>query len=332
MKVSVCIPTYRQIEYLRETLRSLYVQDFTDYEVIVSDDSPDDSVRDLLYEFSFVNRIQYVRNKQPLGSPENWNAAIRLARGEYIKILHHDDQLIGTSSLKRFMQLLDDNPESDFGFSATLVNHIDTGLQRVHCATDKQLADLAADPSSLFVGNCIGAPSVTIFRRSAALEYDQRMKWLVDIDHYYRILMLNRQFAFTNEVLIKTPTSATHQVTEVCRNNGEIELAEAMMMFEKFSQQQRQNPLVKQGWMIFFRRFKMRKLTDFARFGLPVPQECGTDGYFTTLLRQPYTIWHLLLDPTLLARKIFYRLYPSVPSPIRSVLKTLHSFLASRKN
>lgn len=325
MKVSVCIPAYRQIEYLRQTLQSLTEQDFTDYEVIVSDDSPDESVRDLVAEFSFGERLRYVRNTPPLGSPENWNAAVRLAKGEYVKILHHDDQLISPDALRKFVQLLDENPDSDFGFSATMVDHVDTGIQRVHCPTSKQLADLAADPSSLFVGNCIGAPSVTIYRRSASVEYDSRMKWLVDIDHYYRVLVRNGRFAFTPDVLVRTPTSANHQVTEVCRNNGQIELAEAMLLFEKFTPQQRQNPLVKQGWMILFRRFRLRKLADFKRYGLPVPQdEDVADGYFTVLLKQPYTIWHLMMDPLLLAKKIFYFLYPHVPVSIRRLIKGLH--------
>lgn len=333
MKVSICIPAYRQIDYLRETLQSLLVQDFTDYEVIVSDDSPDDSVRNLLAEFPFGERLRYVQNTPSLGSPKNWNAAVRLAQGEYVKILHHDDHFIRTDALRLFVQLLDDNPEVDFGFSATMVNHIDTGLQRLHCPTSKQLADLAADPSSLFVGNCIGAPSVTICRRSANLDYDRRMKWLVDIDYYYRVLMRNGRFAFTPEALVTTPTNAGHQVTEICRDDGEIELSEAMLMFEKFTPQQRENPLVKQGWMILFRRFRMRKLNDFARYGLPVPQEeAGKDGYFTVLLKRPYTIWHLLMDPPLLARKSFYRLYPHVPGPIRRTLKNVYSRIGQGKS
>ena len=147
------------------------------------------------------------------------------------------------------------------------------------------------------------------------------MKWLVDIDYYYRMLTNNPRFAHTSEALITTPTNAGHQVTEVCRDNGRVELGEAMLMFDKFSAQQRLNPLVMQGWMILFRRFRMRKLEDFARYGLPVPEEAGKDGYFTVLLKKNYTIWHLLLDPKLLSKKIFYRLYPYVPALIRQFIK-----------
>ncbi len=326
MKVSICIPAYRQVEYLSETLQSLLTQDFQDFEVIVTDDSPDDSVRDLLARFDFDERLHYVHNSPALGSPENWNAALRLAQGEYVKILHHDDHFIRPDALRLFVKLLDDAPHADFGFCATLVNHVDVGIQRIHCASNRQLADLAKDPASLFVGNCIGAPSATICRRSASLDYDRRMKWLVDIDYYYRMLMNNGRFVCTTEALIATPTNAGHQVTESCRDNGVVELGEAMLLFEKFSSKQRENPLVKQGWMILFRRFKMRKLDDFSRYGLQVPLENSEkDGYFTALLRHPYTIWHLLMDPKILAKKTFYRLYPYVPTPIRNMLKILYS-------
>lgn len=328
MKVSICIPAYCQVEYLRETLKSIANQDFQDFELIVSDDSPDNSVRDLLSEFDFDSRLRYVKNHSALGSPENWNSALRLARGEYVKIMHHDDHFIRADALSLFVKLLDDNADADFAFCATIVNHVDAGMKRVHFATERQLADLAEDPASIFVGNCIGAPSATICRRSASLEYDRQMKWLVDIDYYFRMLMNNRIFACTAEPLITTPTNAGHQVTEICRNDGPIELGEAMRLFDKFSVLQRENPLVKQGWTILFRRYGMRSLNDFSRYGLQAPNEDPSqDGYFTTLLKQPYTIWHLIMDPKLLAKKILYRIYPHVPGFVRFLLKRAFNLL-----
>lgn len=318
MKVSVCIPAYRQIEFLRATLRSLVDQDFEDYEVIVSDDSPDDSVRKLLNEFNFGDRLRYVHNEVALGSPENWNAAIRLARGDYVKIQHHDDRFTRPDALRRFVALLDNHPEADFGFAASLVEHVDSGLERVHRPTEWQLNALRDDPASIFYGNCVGAPSATICRNGLGLEYDQRMKWLVDIDYYFRILMRNRQFAYTPEVLIGTPTNATHQVTEICRDDALVEIGEAMLLYEKFTPVQRRNDFVQRGWRYLFRRFRMRKLRDFGRIGLPVPAE---KEYFEYLLKQPLTRWELLLHPKLLAQKIFYRLYPYVPKSIRQLLK-----------
>lgn len=320
MKVSICIPAYKQVEFLRETLRSVGAQDFSDYEVIITDDSPDSSVRDLLTEFSFGEKLRYVDNSPALGSPLNWNAAVALARGEYVKILHHDDHFIRPDALRLFVKLLDENPDADFGFCATLVNHVDSGLRRVHCPTEKQLGDLRADPASLFIGNCIGAPSATISRRSANLDYDGRMKWLVDVDYYFRMLVQNRKFAFTSEALISTPTNATHQVTEICRDDIRVELSEAMLLFERFDAKQRENPLVKSGWMNLFRRFKIRRLGQLSAYEIPIS---GDRTYFLPLMRR--SRWSLVLDPRLTLRKIFYRLYPHIPAPFRQFLKSVYS-------
>lgn len=321
MKVSICIPTYLQVEYLRETLCSVLSQDFQDFEVIITDDSPDNSVRDLLNTFDFGSRLRYVRNSPVLGSPENWNAALRLAQGDYVKIMHHDDHFIRSDALRLFVKMLDDNPRADFGFCATQVNHIDIGVQRIHCASDRQVDDLAEDPASLFLGNCIGAPSVTICRRSASLEYDPQMKWLVDIDYYYRMLINNRHFACTTEVLVSTPTNVGHQVTEICRDNGVVELGEAMLLFEKFSLQQRENPLVKQGWMILFRRFRIRKLNDFLRYGLIPPiEDSAKDGYFTILLRRHHGIGYLLF----LSKQVIMKILSCLPSKVKQALKRIY--------
>ena len=42
--VSICVPTYRQVKFLRQTLHSILAQDYSQYEVVVTDDAPDDCV------------------------------------------------------------------------------------------------------------------------------------------------------------------------------------------------------------------------------------------------------------------------------------------------
>ena len=232
-KVSICIPTYRQVDFLRQTLNSVAAQKFADYEIIISDDSPDDSVRDLISEFNFGEKLHYYRNEKSLGSPENWNAAIRKANGEYIKILHHDDMLAHPDALEAFVGLLDNNPDANFGFCASRIEDAVSESVRESRPTDKQLHMLRATPEKLFLGNCIGAPSATICRREAAIDYDNRMKWLVDIDFYIRILRQGKDFSYSPEVLIVTPTNAGHQVTEICNTDAETELYEYSLLYLK---------------------------------------------------------------------------------------------------
>ena len=44
VKVSICVPAYKNPVGVERLLESVKVQSFTDYEVVVTDDSPDGSV------------------------------------------------------------------------------------------------------------------------------------------------------------------------------------------------------------------------------------------------------------------------------------------------
>lgn len=45
--ISICIPAYKNTDYLSVLLQSVAVQTFRDFEVVVSDDSPTDEVETL---------------------------------------------------------------------------------------------------------------------------------------------------------------------------------------------------------------------------------------------------------------------------------------------
>ena len=74
--LSICIPAYKRIDYLKRLLLSIERQSYKNFEVIVSDDSDDNSVYNLLQTFNKLVSIQYFKNTPSLGTPANWNSAI----------------------------------------------------------------------------------------------------------------------------------------------------------------------------------------------------------------------------------------------------------------
>src|SRR5688572_6037089 len=109
-KVSICIPAYKNASALAKCLNSILCQSFSDFEIIITDDTRDDTIKNLVQNIDFGNKkFIYKHNPVQLGSPENWNAAIKLAGGEYIKVLHHDDWFTDEHSLKVFVDLLENN-------------------------------------------------------------------------------------------------------------------------------------------------------------------------------------------------------------------------------
>jgi len=231
--VSICIPAYEQTEYLRVVLDSVAKQRYDDYEVILTDDSINNSVEDLVAGHALRPRIRYVRNATRRGSPGNWNACVALAQGALIKIIHHDDWLADEESLGAFVRMMQANPTADFGFCATRIVRADGRLRRTNRPSLRWLAALEREPELLFIANQIGAPSATIYRSSRGVQFDERLKWLVDVDFYIRMLRTNRRLAFCERTLICTPTGIEHQVTEESLGNAQVELQESIIVFEK---------------------------------------------------------------------------------------------------
>jgi glycosyltransferase involved in cell wall biosynthesis len=258
IKVSICIPTYHQVEYLKKTLDSIQSQDFDNYEIIISDDSRDSLVENLILTYPSSFPLRYFKNEQQLGSPQNWNKAISHARGEYIKLLHHDDWFTRKNSLSLFVKMLDENLYANFGFSATLVYDTKNNTQRIHRATKTQINKLKKKPEILFLGNIIGAPSATIYRHTIKDDYNSKLTWLVDLDFYIRILRENQQFSFCSDPLISTSDGAEHQITQSCISNPEIDLFEHIYLYNRLSKPNKYSFEYLYFLLSLFKKYKIR--------------------------------------------------------------------------
>lgn len=92
--VSFCIATYKRTEILAETLRSIQKQEFQNFEVVVSDNDPEQTSRSVVENFG-DNRFKYYYNKINVGMVKNFNLALSHATGEYVVMLADDDPPYG---------------------------------------------------------------------------------------------------------------------------------------------------------------------------------------------------------------------------------------------
>lgn len=224
-KVSICIPTYNNVDEAKRLLESISCQEYKDYEVNISDDSTNDEIEQLM---ACYPHVRYVHNEKPLGHIFNWNAAIRMAEGEYIKIMFSDDWFTDHYSLGCFAAMLDDNPQAVLAFSGSRQVMLDgrntDGMRHVaqenyrdaydRWAPEEYVDRLKKDYRTLFVSNQIGAPSAVIYRQgdSPAL-FDEKSNWASDVFLYFELLQGNRQFVYTEQPLVSIGVHA-HQYTE----------------------------------------------------------------------------------------------------------------------
>ena len=91
-RVSVCIPAYQAQDLIRAAVVSALRQTDDDLEVVVVDNASSDATVDRLRGIDDP-RLRVFRNTRNIGAFRNFNRAIALSRGRYIKLLCADDVL-----------------------------------------------------------------------------------------------------------------------------------------------------------------------------------------------------------------------------------------------
>lgn len=94
-KVSIIIPVFDvDRKRFKKTLDSLVRQSVQNFEVCISDGGAGHKIKDLVDKYASKLDIRYVSSTKALGISKNTNEALRLASGEYIGFLDHDDLLV----------------------------------------------------------------------------------------------------------------------------------------------------------------------------------------------------------------------------------------------
>ena len=116
---SIVIPAYKTPKrYLREMLDSIADQTYGNFEVCVADGSPaGESVGDILAEYAGKDkRFRYEVLGENRGIAGNTNAAMAMAKGDYIVLADHDDT-ITPDALYECAKLLREHPGCEMFYS-----------------------------------------------------------------------------------------------------------------------------------------------------------------------------------------------------------------------
>ena len=93
--VTICIPTFRRLSYLKEAVAAALAQTVSNIEVLISDDGDSEPLRAWAEQaVRLDSRVRYRRNERNLGLGGNWDACVTAARGEWLLIQGDDDRLL----------------------------------------------------------------------------------------------------------------------------------------------------------------------------------------------------------------------------------------------
>lgn len=226
--LSICIPTYEMkglgAKFLRESFDILEKQTFKDFDVVISDHSHDNAIKDLCDEYMGKLEIQYFKNAENIGnSSANINNAIKLATGKLIKVLFQDDFLFDEHALQHTVDNFD--LEKDH-WLVSACEHSRDGKTFTRAFYPKY------NPKIHLGKNTISSPSVLTIKNDSPLLFDENLIWLMDCDYYRRCYD-----AFGAPKILNTITVVNrigeHQVTKLLATQN-VRSAEKNYMIQKF--------------------------------------------------------------------------------------------------
>jgi len=116
--LSIIVLAYKSGDYLFETVQSILEQDYPAIEIVVCDDATPGFDKTGLESFlaekkqNNIASVTIITNDNNLGTVKNLNNGIRLAKGDYIKIIAGDDQLAAPDVCSRQIAYLEKHADT----------------------------------------------------------------------------------------------------------------------------------------------------------------------------------------------------------------------------
>ncbi len=236
VETTIVIPAYKS-KYFEAALLSAIRQTARSLEILVSDDSPDDTIRDIVARHRATSAIpiRYMRNTPALGEAKNLAQCIALAQGEFIKPLY-DDDLLAPECVEQLVSVFKRAP--DISLASSRRGLIGPNGEPIAPTLPYRFPfdrssivdgkDVTAFLSTYTI-NFIGEPSSVMFRRTHALAWvetgifvigDEDIQWVGDLALYVKLLQLGDLAMLEDE--LSSFRVSPEQYSQLARDNPGI--------------------------------------------------------------------------------------------------------------
>lgn len=168
-RVSVVVPVFNGLPYLRDLAQSLLDQTYLDTELIFSDGGSSDASVDFLNSIS-DSRVHVILQPTGTSAAGNWTAATMAAKGEFTKLICQDD-LLYPNAIAEQVSDLQQHPEAvmatatrDIIDAHGRVRYRNRGLAGIDTAVSVIPGPQALRACYLAGTNVIGEPLAVLFR------------------------------------------------------------------------------------------------------------------------------------------------------------------------
>lgn len=210
-EISCIVPAYENLNLLSRCLMSILTQKNIENEVIVCDDSKSNDVRDFVELLaSKYSNVQYLNGSRSGNPVDNWNKGLEQSKADYCVVIHHDEFLVDNKYLRDAVDRVEEN-----NLDAVVACSAVVGITRKsRFSIMRRLICFLGNPLwMLFFVNWVGSTANVVFRKRIDLKFDASLKYLVDVDFYYRIFIRKLSYEFLNRIVVISVAHHSAQIT-----------------------------------------------------------------------------------------------------------------------
>lgn len=237
MLLSILIPAYNYPAGVERILNSLRGICRFPVELILFDDSSDNQIERLVFSFRELDtaHITYRHNLPALGAVANWNALLDEARGEFVLLLHHDEFPFDDGFIESVLKLLECDCDADVLVADCLLCDRDQTFIVPHLPRWLRAFVIHRFPAYIFRRNVIGPTSCLIIRRDLYPRFDDRLRWLVDVEAYFRLRKLTARWRFCGNLRIGSVQGRKDSITSSIKDELELlDTSERAYLFHSY--------------------------------------------------------------------------------------------------
>jgi GT2 family glycosyltransferase len=210
--LSILTPVYNpDIDILRGAVSSVLAQTYSNWELcLVNGGSDQSGVLEVIQEFAARDaRIRFINLDKNRGISGNTNAALEIARGEFVALLDQDD-LLAPNALYEVVQLLNQRPDRDLIYSDHDMLSADGGRRY------QPLFKPDWSPAVMLSANYI--THLTVLRAALARElggFDPQVDGAQDWDLFLRVSERSSKISHIPKILYHwrdSPNSTAHNI------------------------------------------------------------------------------------------------------------------------
>jgi len=112
-KVTIAIPTYNRLRFLKPCLESIKAQTFTDYALYIFDDASTEPIESEARKI-FGEKLIFIPSDRNMGARSNIDRAMHYDYKSPYLVVFHDDDVMHPQMIAREIEILDRFPEASF--------------------------------------------------------------------------------------------------------------------------------------------------------------------------------------------------------------------------